>query len=94
MDNRPLESKEIRAERELAGEIDGLEVVIPVKMEKGKLSEPVTNNMIRQGLKDLGYKVPLESIKSQIIDDIGSVEVLIVFPSGSESLITVVIEAA
>lgn len=95
LDDRPVESKTEREDRELAGEIDGLEVVVPVKIEKGKVITDVTSAIIRQGLKDLGFKVPFESIKlRQKIDDIGSFDVPVVFPSGFEAMVSVVTEAA
>lgn len=94
LDDRPKETKIEQAERELAGEIDGLEVVIPVALDKGKLDEPVSVAMIRQGLKDMGYKVPFDAIKTKDIAEVGTVDVPVVFPSGFESTISVVIEAA
>lgn len=95
LDERPMESKADREDRELAGEIDGLEVVIPVEVKKGKVVTEVTGAVVRQGLKDLGYKVPFDAIKlKQTIDDIGTFEVPIVLPSGFEASISLITEAA
>lgn len=95
LDERPMESKADREDRELAGEIDGLEVVIPVEVKKGKVMTEVTGAVVRQGLKDLGYKVPFDAIKlKQTIDDIGTFDVPIVLPSGFEASISLITEAA
>lgn len=94
LDDRPKESKAEREERELAGEVDGLEVVIPVKVEKNLPAQPVTADDVRKGLKELGFKVPREYLKMDTIKDFGTVEVPVVFPSGFESQLSVIIEAA
>ncbi len=95
LDDRPKESKTEREDRELAGEIDGLEVVVPVEVKKGKIVTEVTSAVVRQGLKDLGFKVPFDAIKlKQKIDDIGTFDVPVVFPSGFEATISLITEAA
>ena len=72
LDDRPKETKVEREDREMAGELDGLEIVVPVQMDKGKVKEPVTVAMIRQALKDLGHKVSFDTIQlTEKIDDIG-----------------------
>lgn len=85
-------SKEEQTEERLAAEIDGLEVVVPVKSVKGKVKTPVTATEIRAGLKELGYSVEKKMIKTDAITSFGSVEVPVEFPSGFESLIRVTIE--
>ncbi len=95
LDARPKERKTEREDRELAGEIDGLEVVIPVQVKKGKVVTEVTSAMVRQGLKDLGFKVPIDAIVlKQKVDDIGSFDIPVVFPSGFEATISLITEAA
>jgi large subunit ribosomal protein L9 len=94
LDDRPRETKNEREDREMAGEIDGLEIVIPVEVEKGKVTTEVTPAMIRQSLKDIGYKIPFDVIRlSKRIDEIGSFEIPITFPTGFEATITVLTEA-
>lgn len=95
LEDRPKETKDEREDRELAGELDGLEVVIPVAEKKGKLAEDVTSAVIRQALKDLGLKVPFDAIRlKEPLREFGSYEVGIVFGTGFEATITVIIEAA
>lgn len=94
LDDRPRETKTEREERELAGEVDGLEVVIPVKVEKNLPAQAVTADDVRKGLKELGFKVPREYLKMDTIKDFGTVEVPVMFPSGFESQLSVIIEAA
>jgi large subunit ribosomal protein L9 len=87
-------SKAEQEEEKLAAEIDGIEVVVPVKAVKGKLKSPVTATEIRAGLKELGYSVEKKMIKTDLLNAFGSVEVPVEFPSGFESLIRVTIEPA
>lgn len=95
LDNRPRETKEEREERELAGELDGLEVLISVPLKKGKLESSVTIAMIRQALKDLGYKVSFDVIRPNTkLDEIGTHDVPLVFSTGFEATLRVTIEAA
>lgn len=94
LEHRPKETPEERHDRELAGEIDGIEVVIPVEVKQGKMITEVTPARIRQGLKELGMKVPFEAIRlAKSINDVGSFEVPVVFSSGFEAVITVITEA-
>lgn len=94
LDNRPKESKEEREERELAAEIDGLEVVIPVKAEKNIPEAPITKEDVKRGLKELGFKVPLEYISMKPVQEFGTFEFPVSFPSGFESQLSLIIEAA
>lgn len=93
LDNRPRETKEEREERELAGELDGLEVLISVPLKKGKMESPVTTAMIRQALKDLGHKVSFDVIRPNAkLDEIGTYDVPLIFPTGFEATLRVTIE--
>lgn len=94
LDDRPKETKAEREERQLASEIDGIEVVIPVKAEKNLPAQAVTADDVRKGLKELGFKVPREYLKMDTFTDFGAVDVPVVFPSGFESQLSVIIEAA
>lgn len=95
LDDRPLEGKVEREERQLAAELDGLEVVIPVELKKEKLATEVTVATIRQGLKDMGHKVAFDTIKlDKPLTELGTYEVPLLFSTGFESTISVIIEAA
>jgi len=87
-------SKEELAEEKLAAEIDGQEIVIPIKSEKGKPKTPVTVTEVRKGLKDLGYSVEKSAIKSEPITAFGSVDVPVEFSSGFEAQLKVTVEPA
>ena len=80
------------AEEKLAAEIDGLEIVIPVKAVQGKPKSPVTATEIRKGLKDLGYSVGKSSIKTLQLNNFTTVDVPVEFSSGFEAQIKVTIE--
>ncbi len=95
LDDRPKESKAEREERELAGEIDGLEIVRLVKQEKGLPASAVGREDVKQGLKELGFKVPLDFIGlKKPLKEFGTFDVPVTFPSGFESQLSVIIEAA
>lgn len=82
------------AEEKLAAEIDGLEIMIPVKAVKGKPKMPITSTEIRAGLKELGYSIEKKFIKTEPLKNFDSVEVPVEFPSGFEALLRVTIEPA
>jgi large subunit ribosomal protein L9 len=92
-ERRPPSKAEL-AEEKLAAEIDGLEVVVPVKSLKGRLKTPVTNTEIRAVMKELGYSVEKKAIKTKAIESFGTVEVPVEFPSGFDALIRVTVEPA
>ncbi len=83
----------ISPDQALAADLDGLEVVIPVALKKGKLKDPVTATEVRAGLKDLGFKIPKDYIKMEPITALGTTEVTILFESEFEATIRVVVEA-
>lgn len=90
---KSVKKEAISPEQELAGEIDGMEVVVPAQMKKGKLVAPVTATEIRAALKELGYKIPKSAIKTDPITSLGSQDVPINFDSGFEAIIKVVVES-
>lgn len=94
LDDRPKETKAEREERELAAEIDGLEIVRSVKEEKGVPVSAVEKQDVKQGLKELGFKVPLDSISMKPIKEFGTFDVPVLFPTGFESQLSLIIEAA
>ena len=94
LDDRPRETKAEREERELAAEIDGLEIVRSVKEAKGIPASAVARADVKQGLKELGFKVPLDCIAMRPIQEFGTFDVPVVFPTGFESQLSLIIEAA
>jgi large subunit ribosomal protein L9 len=90
---KSMKHEAISPEQELAGEIDGLEVVVQAQMKKGKMAAPVTATEIRAALKELGYKVSKSAIKAEPITSLGSQDVPINFDSGFEATIKVVVES-
>lgn len=88
------EKKEERAERQLASELDGQEVVIKVKADQGKLYASVKPADIQKALKDLGFQVKKELVKIPTIKEVGVFEATIEFATGFEATISVIIEEA
>ncbi|MFZ2681915.1 MAG: 50S ribosomal protein L9 [Patescibacteria group bacterium] len=88
-----MKKEPISPQQELAGQLDGLEVVITVPVKKGKLSAPVTATEVRASLKDMGYSVPKSAIKMSPIIALGTQDVHILFETGFEATITVVVES-
>lgn len=84
----------ISADQALAADLDGLEVIIPVRAKGDKLLAPITATEIRAALKDLGYKLPKSAIHTKPLVAIGVAEVPVVFDSGFEAIVQVVLEAA
>jgi ribosomal protein L9 len=91
---KSLKPVAISAEQELAGEIDGLEVVIPIQLKKGKVATPITATEVRAALKDMGYKLPKSAIQMEPVISLGSVDVPIKLGQGFEAVITLVVESA
>jgi large subunit ribosomal protein L9 len=94
LDERPPETKIEREERELAAEIDGLEIVRSVKEEQGIPVTAVEKTDVKQGLKELGFKVPLSYISMNPIAEFGTFDVPVIFPTGFESQLSLIVEAA
>ena len=85
--------KEETQEKALAAKLDGVEVVIVAKAEKGTLYAAVGPKQVKEALKEQGYKVDEDVIEMQPTKEIGSHEVTLSFPSGFEALVNVIIEA-
>lgn len=85
--------KELKKIQNLAGKIDGLEVVIPAKLNKeGKIFGSVDSLQIVRALKRKGLKVKKSQIGlKQPIREIGEWPVKISFPHGLEGEIMVII---
>ena len=82
-----------KAERRLAEAIDGIEVVIRAKADKGTLYAAIGAKQVAQALKELGHKVDETLIVMTPIKEAGTSDVTVDFPSGFEAVVTVVIEA-
>lgn len=85
--------EELSRYQELASQIDGFEVEIPVKMnENGKLFGAITTAKIAESLKKAGFNVEQEQIKlKEPIKEIGEYEIDIEFPHKLEAKIKVVV---
>lgn len=84
----------VSPEQKLVGELDGLEIIIPVPVKNGKLVKPVTATEIRAGLKALGHLVPKNAIKIEAITTLGSEDVPISLGQEFEATVSVVVEQA
>jgi large subunit ribosomal protein L9 len=93
------ETEEKKAEEELkkfqetASQMDGLEVIIPVKIgEQGQLFEKVDIQNISDKLKELGFNIKKQRIElAKPIEELGEFPVKIKFEHNLESEITVII---
>jgi large subunit ribosomal protein L9 len=85
--------KEEAQEKALAAKLDGVEVVIAAKAEKGTLYAAVGPKQVKEALKEQGFKVDEDVIEMDPTKEIGSHEITLSFPSGFEALIHVIIEA-
>lgn len=85
--------KELEKVGNLASEMDGLEVEIPVKLgEKEQLYEKVTAPKIAARLKELGYGIKKSQIEfPQEITELGEFEVKIKFEHNLETQIKVIV---
>lgn len=83
-----------REDKKLAAQLDGVEVVVKAKADKGKLYAAVGPKQVRDALKEQeGYKIDEDLIEMQPMKEIGSQEVVVNFPSGYEATLTVIVEA-
>lgn len=87
------EKKEEKIEKQLAAELDGEEVIISGKADKGKLYAAITAKDVAKALKELGHKVSADIIKFQPVKDIGTYEARLEFETGFEATVAVVIES-
>ena len=85
--------KEEQAEKKLAHDLDGVEVLLTEKANQGTLYGSVGPKEVAQALKELGYKVDPSSISFAPKKDVGSYEATVAFESGFEATIRVVVEA-
>lgn len=86
-------TKEELEEQRLAAEVDGLEVVIPLKIVKGKVKKAITATEVRAALKTLDIIVPKSVIKTKPLTEPGTYDVALEFDSGFEAKVSVTLEA-
>lgn len=86
------ESKAVVAEKKLAAQLDGMEVVIEAKANGETLYAAIGPKDIAKALKAEGEKVDVDWIDFAPKKETGTFEATINFPSGFESTITVIIE--
>lgn len=95
-----LRKREMIATEELehvegaAESLDGLEVILHMKVEEsGTLYAAVNQDMIQKRLKDLGFKVPKKAIKiKDPIKELGEYKVMLEFDHGLEAELKLIIE--
>lgn len=85
--------EELKFYQEIANQIDGLELEIPVKVsEEGKLFGAITASQITEKLKEKNFEIKKEQIKlEEPIKEIGEYEAIIEFPHNLETKIKVII---
>lgn len=85
--------EELKFYQEIANQIDGLEMEIPVKVsEEGKLFGAVTASQIAEKLKEKNFEIKKEQIKLESpIKEIGEYEAIVEFPHNLETKIKVII---
>lgn len=81
------------AERKMAASVDGVEVLIQEKADKGTLYGSIGPKEIAAALKTQGYKIKPEQIAFDAKKELGSYEAIINFDSGFDATVQVVIEA-
>ncbi len=93
---RKVSEKELNRAQEMAGKLDGEELVIHVRVNEDKgLYASVKQQHIVQALKKLGHNITANQIKlDSPIKELGTKEVTIGFGHGLEADIIVIIEEA
>jgi large subunit ribosomal protein L9 len=85
--------EELKKFQETASQMDGLEVIIPVKIgEEGQLFEKIDIKNISEKLKEMGFDIKKQKIElAQPIEELGEFPVKIKFEHNLESEITVIV---
>lgn len=84
--------KEDEVQKKLAKAVDGVEVIIQEKAEKGKLYGSVGVKEVAKALKSMKHKVDPEWIEFEPKKEVGEYEAQVNFPSGFEATLTIIIE--
>ncbi len=84
---------ELQKVQSLASSVDGLEVVIPVKVgEEGQLFESIDSKKVCEKIKELGFKIKKDQIELvQPIKELGEFPVKIHFKHNLEAEIKVIV---
>ncbi len=85
------EKKQSKADRQAVSKVDGVEVVIRAKADKGKLYAAVTAKEVSDGLKSQGFKFKESEVEFSTTKDVGTYDA-IVSKGEFEAGITVAIE--
>ena len=87
------DEEELKKIQLVASEVDGLEVLIPVKVgEEGQLFESITEQKISDKLKELGFEIKKAQISlDESIKEIGEFPVKIRFEHNLEAEIKVIV---
>ncbi len=94
---RALEEKkselDLKAIQETASKVDGLEVIIPVKLgEKGELYEKINSQKVLEKLREMGFEVKKAQIDMENpVQEIGEFKIRIKFAHNLESEINLII---
>ncbi len=85
--------EELKTVQELASKIEGLEVIIPIKIgEEGQLFEKITSQKISEKLKEMGFEVAKNHIElAEPLKELGEFPVKIKFSHNLESEINIII---
>lgn len=85
--------EELKTYQEIASQIDGLEIEIPVKVsEEGKLFGAVTDNQIAEKIKEQGFNIGKEQVKlAEPIKELGEYEAIIEFPHNLETKVKLIV---
>jgi len=85
--------EELKKAQELASQIDGIEVIIPVKVgEEGQLFEKINSQKIAEKMKELGFDINKERIiLEEPIGELGEFPIKVKFEHNLESEIRVII---
>ncbi len=94
--NTKKSEKELHKEQEVAGQLDGLEIILKVKTNEDKgLYSAVRESQIIEALKKLGRKVTAKQIKIKTpIKELGTHDVRVSFGHGLEADIKIIVEEA
>jgi len=85
--------EELKGIQEMASKIDGLEVVIPVKIgNEGQLFEKINSQKISEKIKELGFKVKKNQIDlEKPFEELGEFSIKIKFDHNLESEIKIIV---
>lgn len=85
--------EELKTVQEIASKIDGLEVIIPIKIgEDGQLFEKITSQKISEKLKEMGFEIAKNRMElKEPIKEIGEFPVKIKFTHNLEAEINVIV---